>query len=201
MNKSKFQTMLKPLLTAALVAATVGTAVAAENRAGYVRDARDVVVKSGTGLCWRTSYWTPAMAIKECDGDLSARTMRTATMSLSSDGLFEFGKAVLQPKGTAALDGLVAKLKGAKIKSINVAGHTDRIGKAEGNQVLSTKRANAVKAYLVSKGISGSVIHATGKGSTQPKTMAIQCTGAVSPQVIECLSPDRRVDLDVEYAN
>ncbi len=186
-----------------LVAAMgIAAAAIAEDKSGYVLDTRGAVVKSGYGLCWRTGYWTPSMAIAECDPELlrgkpAAAQGVTEKMSLSADGLFDFGKSTLKPAGKKQLDDLAAKLKGMKVQSAVVTGHTDRFGTAKFNQALSTKRAETVKAYLVSKGVAKDVIKAEGKGSAMPKTTAGQCEGKKSKAVVECLAPNRRVDVEV----
>lgn len=202
----KKRTIANSLFVAAIVGATLSTAIA--QNSGYVLDTRGAVVKSGYGLCWRTGYWTPAMATAECDPDLArgagSSGMKSVhaneKMSLSADGLFDFGKSVLTAKGKASLNEFAAKLKGRKIEKITVMGHTDRFGTAEFNQKLSQKRADAVKAYLASKGVDKSKVVAQGKGSTQPKTAANQCEGKKSAKVIACLAPDRRVEIEASFA-
>jgi outer membrane protein OmpA-like peptidoglycan-associated protein len=81
---------------------------------------------------------------------------------------FETGKADLQPESYAVLDDLVEYLKRKDDEKIEVAGHTDNVGKAESNLLLSQNRANTVKAYLIMKGISPDRIIATGYGDTMP---------------------------------
>ena len=203
----KKRTIANSLFAAAIVGASLSTAIAQSS--GYVLDTRGAVVKSGYGLCWRTGYWTPAMATAECDPELARGTPAASgvksvhaneKMSLSADGLFDFGKSVLTAKGKASLNEFAAKLKGRKIEKIAVMGHTDRFGSAELNQKLSQKRADAVKAYLASKGVDKSKVVAQGKGSTQPKTAANQCEGKKSAKVIACLAPDRRVEIEASFA-
>ena len=117
--------------------------------------------------------------------------------SLSSDALFGFGKAALKPSGQAKLDELVGQIRDVNVESITDVGHADRIGSSELNQRLSERRAESVKAYLVSKGIPSSRIAASGVGETQPVTGSDDCKGPASAKVIACLQPDRRVDIEV----
>ena len=83
--------------------------------------------------------------------------------------------------------------------TINVEGHTDRLGSEAYNQTLSLERADAVKAYLVSSGrIPAGKISAVGKGETMPVTVAADCKGdRQSAQLVTCLQPDRRVEIEV----
>jgi OOP family OmpA-OmpF porin len=182
---------------------------------GYAIDQRGYVAKSGTGLCWRTGYWTPAMAIEECDPDLvkkaeaapapaapapapvAAPKPAAKKVTLSADALFDFDKAVLRDEGKAKLDKLSEDVKGLNLEVIIATGHADRFGTDAYNQKLSEKRAQAVKAYLTDKGIEANRIFAEGKGETQPVTKPGDCKGPKSKKVIACLQPDRRVDIEV----
>jgi OOP family OmpA-OmpF porin len=209
----------KKTLVLALLAG-IGFAATAQERV-YVIDQRDVVAKSGFGLCWRTGYWTPAAAAKdaagcECDKDLLPKEACEAAakgaaggaavagpkpsgekITVAADALFDFNKAVLRPAGKAKLDELVSKAKAIKLEVILAVGHTDRIGGDAYNQKLSEKRAAAVKEYLVSKGIEANRVYTEGKGEKQPVT-GDKCKGnGKSKALIDCLQPDRRVDIEV----
>ena len=76
-------------------------------------------------------------------------------------------------------------------------GHADRFGSDSYNQSLSERRAAAVKAYLLGKGIDANRIKTEGRGETQPVTKPGECAGAKSAKVIACLQPDRRVNIEV----
>jgi OmpA-OmpF porin, OOP family len=118
-------------------------------------------------------------------------------VTLDADALFDFDKAVLRPAGRASLDNFVARLKEIDPEVIIATGHTDRIGSQIYNQRLSEQRVEAVKAYLVSRGIEPNRTHTEGKGEMQPVTKAGECDGAVTAKLIACLQPDRRVDVEV----
>ena len=89
-------------------------------------------------------------------------------VSFSADAFFDFDKAVLKPDGKAKLDDLSSKLQGINLEVIIAVGHTDSIGSDEYNQKLSMRRAEAVKAYLLSKGVDGKRVYTEGKGEKQP---------------------------------
>ncbi|WP_371322512.1 OmpA family protein [Dechloromonas sp. ZY10] len=213
----------KSLVVALLAGIGFGATVAQAQERVYVIDQRDVVAKSGFGLCWRTGYWTPAAAAKdaagcECDKDLLPKeacapkdAMKPAAagagagakpsnekITVAADALFDFNKAVLRPEGKAKLDELVSKAKAIKLEVILAVGHTDRIGGDAYNQKLSEKRAAAVKEYLVSKGIEANRVYTEGKGKKQPVT-GDKCGKSTkkTKALIDCLQPDRRVDIEV----
>jgi OOP family OmpA-OmpF porin len=120
-------------------------------------------------------------------------------VTLAADALFDFNKADLRPEGKAKLDDVAAKIKSIKLEVIIAVGHADRIGKDAYNQKLSEQRSASVKAYLVSKGVEANRVYAEGKGETQPKTTAAMCGTSVakSKKLIDCLQPDRRVDIEI----
>jgi len=193
---------------------------------GYVTDQRGLVVKTPFGLCVRTGYWSPAMATVECDPDLIPKKPAPAPaaprvappppkpraappapprrptpvmekVTLSADALFDFDKAVIRPDARTSLDGLVNKVRGVKVDTLIVIGHADRIGSDAYNMKLSLRRADAVKGYLVSKGIPANRIYTEGKGERQPATKAGACKGLRDKKLIACLQPDRRVVVEI----
>ena len=89
-------------------------------------------------------------------------------VSFAADAFFDFDKAVLKPEGKAKLDDLGSKLQGINLEVIIAVGHTDSVGTDAYNQKLSVRRAEAVKAYLQSKGVEANRIYTEGKGEKQP---------------------------------
>lgn len=174
--------LLKVLLAAsAVVAATASAATITDIKAkkpysAYLQDQRCVIARSGTGLCWHTGYWTPADAVPGCDGPLvnspAAKAPAGAPVAekvtFAADAFFDFNKTVVKKEGKAKLDKLVKALTGVDTEVIVAVGHTDWIGSDAYNQKLSERRAKAVKAYLVSKGVPAKKIFTEGKGEKQP---------------------------------
>ena|SRR5579862_478998 len=172
-------------------------------------------------LCWREGYWTPAMAIAQCEPDLVPKAVPVAAppppapapapapapkpaptvekITLESKALFDFDKAVLKPEGKAAIDSqIIAKLPNvSKLDLVLVTGHTDRIGTARYNQRLSERRADAVRDYLVSRGVPRDKIETLGMGKTQPLP-GVVCNQKQLKALIACLAPDRRVEIEVK---
>ena len=89
-------------------------------------------------------------------------------VSFAAEALFDFDKSAVKPEGKAALDELLVKLQGMNTEVMITVGHTDSVGSDAYNQKLSLRRADAVKAYLVSKGVEASRVYTEGKGETQP---------------------------------
>ncbi|HMM54261.1 MAG TPA: OmpA family protein [Candidatus Desulfobacillus sp.] len=213
----------KTTLFALLGLAASIAAAQAPNNDGYLFDTRGVVARSGFGLCWKTTRWTPAMAIAECDPDLVKKAEPTPapapapapaaapaaapakpkacnfSYALQSDATFAFGKADLNAAGRDQLDkNVLARLDScASVKLLMITGHTDRIGGHQANQKLSEKRADAVKAYLVGKGARAEAVETMGAGKTQP-VPSVKCDDKLPrKQLIECLAPNRRVVVEV----
>jgi len=186
-------------LTQVLMAMAIGTASTAamahttdkgEGLSGYVVDASGKVVKDGSGECIRTSYFTAALAIQECDPDLipkkappapvaapapapepaaaPAPTPVITKVSLEADAYFDFDKATLKQGGKDRIDAEITKLGQVDLNSVIAIGHTDSIGSDAYNQKLSQRRAQAVKDYMVSKGVSADRIQIKGMGESQP---------------------------------
>ena len=91
---------------------------------------------------------------------------------------------------------LADQVKGAKVDEIVVVGHADRIGSESYNEKLSQARAQSVKDYLAERGAQTNVITAQGKGESAPLT-GDQCKKMAGKKLIECLQPDRRVEIEV----
>ncbi len=120
-------------------------------------------------------------------------------ITLDSKVLFDFDKAVLKPEGKAAIDSaVVAKLAQIqKLEVVLVTGHTDPIGTDAYNQKLSERRADAVRDYLVSKGVPKDKIEAIGVGEKQP-VPGLVCNQKNLKERIACLQPDRRVEVEAK---
>jgi outer membrane protein OmpA-like peptidoglycan-associated protein len=81
---------------------------------------------------------------------------------------FDTGKATIRPESSVQLDIVYEFMKYKKSAHVEISGHTDNVGKSKANKALSAKRAEACRAYLVSKGIDGGHITAVGYGDERP---------------------------------
>jgi OOP family OmpA-OmpF porin len=120
-------------------------------------------------------------------------------VAFSADSLFDFGKATIKPAGKQSLEQLARDLRGTQFSVITVVGYSDRIGAQAYNQKLSTRRAEAVRDYLVeSLGIPVSKTDVKGMDGADPVTKPDECVGQKrTPKLIACLQPDRRVEVEV----
>ena len=176
----------------AIAAAALATVAGAQEINNWKSNSGEVW-KNNSGECWRNNSWTPATAAPGCDGAIAPAPAAPAPapapmakpapapaaapvakpapapavaskVTYAADAFFDFDKAVLKPEGKAKLDDLVGKVKGINLEVIIAVGHTDSVGTDAYNQKLSVSRSEAVKAYLVSKGIEKSRVYTEGKG-------------------------------------
>ncbi len=121
---------------------------------------------------------------------------KSVTVNFETEPLFNFDKSTIRADQSAKLDELISGLSGTQYDSIAVVGHADRIGKDAYNQRLSERRAAAVKAYLVKKGVPSDKIQTEGRGESESVT-GDACNKTRGKALISCLQPDRRVDVSV----
>ncbi|MCY1166304.1 MULTISPECIES: outer membrane protein OmpA [Polaromonas] len=190
--------------------AALATAAGAQTVDNWKNGTNELVWKNGTNeYCWRDANWTPATAAPGCDGAIvpvaapaaapapaaaapapaAAAPATVATkVTYAADAFFDFDKSVLKPEGKAKLDDLVGKIKDINLEVIIAVGHTDSVGSDAYNQKLSVRRSEAVKAYLVSKGIEKNRVYTEGKGKKQP---------VADNKTAEGRAKNRRVEIEV----
>ncbi len=151
---------------------------------------------SPKGLCLRTQSWDPSNAQPGCDEDLIPKPavapvepppapppaqpappapvpvvipkVTSEKVTFAADAFFDFNKSVLKADGKTKLDDLATKIKDITLEVVIAVGHTDSVGSDAYNQKLSLRRAEAVKAHLVSKGIEANRVYTEGKGEKKP---------------------------------
>jgi outer membrane protein OmpA-like peptidoglycan-associated protein len=109
----------------------------------------------------------------------------------SADVLFDFDGATINAAGRTMLDQVIANMRGRTFDRLTLTGYTDPLGDAAYNEGLSQRRADAVRNYLLSNGLNGRDIRATGRGEQDPVVELSACPAGASQ--VSCLAPNRRV--------
>ena len=190
--------------------AALVTAAGAQTIDNWKNGNGELVWKNGTNeLCWRDANWTPATAAPGCDGALvpvvapapvvvappvvapavvPVAPPAATKVTYAADAFFDFDKSVIKPAGKEKLDDLIGKIKDINLEVIIAVGHTDSVGSDSYNQKLSVRSSEAVKAYLVSKGIEKNRVYTEGKGEKQP---------VADNKTAEGRAKNRRVEIEV----
>lgn len=163
-------------------------------------------VRNGTQeLCWRDANWTPATAHPDCDGAIKAapapakvampvpaapaptvpKPPVAVKQTYAADAFFDFDRAVIKPEGRAKLNSLVTAINTIDLEVVIAVGHTDSVGTDAYNQKLGKRRADAVKAYLVSQGIAANRVYTESKGESQPVADNKTTTGRAKNRRVE----------------
>jgi OOP family OmpA-OmpF porin len=118
-------------------------------------------------------------------------------VAFDANVLFDSNQSALRAAGRDTLDQFVAKIHGLDAQSIMAIGYADRMGSEGSNQILSEERVEAVKAYLVGKGIAASRVKTSAWGETRPDTVRGDCKDANTTHNVACMQPDRHVFIEV----
>ena len=199
-------------------AAALVTTAGAQTVDNWKNGSNELGWKNGSNeLCWRDANWTPATAFLGCDGAIAATVVPAAVTSTAAapaaapvpkvasaapvpaatvatkvtyaaDAFFDFNKSVVKQEGKVKLDDLIGKIKSINLEVIIAVGHTDSVGGDAYNQKLSISRSEAVKAYLISKGIEKNRVYTEGKGEKQP---------VADNKTAEGRAKNRRVEIEV----
>jgi len=191
------------------------------NEHALLLDSRGAPVMSGFGLCVHTGFGPAPVWTVACHGAApvpatvyyfppAARTApvpaaMAATAALpvwekvafDADVLFDSDKSALRPAGRDTLDEFASKIYGLDSQSIMAIGYADRMGSHASNQALSERRVDAVKAYLVGKGVKAERVQTSARGETRPSTFAGECRDANNAKNVACMQPDRHVFIEV----
>ncbi len=209
MTDKKVALMVAASLTGVLMQQSVSAHGVGKGNDGFVVDSSGHLVSDGAGDCLRTREWSKDLDLVDCGAEPKktavvapepAPTTQPAPMpepvavsesvALSAGALFDVNSDQLKDAGKQELSALATHIKALQeIQSIKIIGHTDSTGAASYNQVLSQRRANAVKNYLLDQGISPTVMSTLGMGEERP---------VASNATREGRAQNRRVEIKIE---
>jgi OmpA-OmpF porin, OOP family len=203
-------------------AATANAQVRDINETALLLDTRGAPVKNADGLCWHTGYGPAPLWTAGCHAErpkpvaqyvapVAAPAPTPAPVvvagaaplavyekvAFQANVLFGSNKSDLTPASRKTLDGFVAKMSGLDTQSVMAIGYADRRGSEASNQILSEERADAVKSYLVSKGVPADRVKTSAWGETRPSTAAAECKDANNAKNVACMQPDRHVSIEI----
>ena len=192
------------------------------NEHALLLDSRGAPVMSGFGLCVHTGFgpapqWTrgchaeaPAPVVAQYVAPAPVQAPAAVPVSAAAaplpvyekvafdaNVLFDSDKSALRPAGRDTLDEFVTRIHGLDSQRIVAIGYADRMGSQDANQVLSQQRVDAVKAYLVDKGIKAERVQTSAMGETKPNTSAGQCKDANNATNVASMQSDRHVFIEV----
>jgi OmpA-OmpF porin, OOP family len=197
-----------------------GTALAQvqPDEKALVTDLRGEPVKSGSGLCVHSNFGPPPLWTMGCHPYVPMAQYVAPTpqyvapapqyaaaaplvvyekVTFETNILFDSDKSAIRPLGYQKLDAFIEKIHGLDSRDIFAVGYADRMGTDADNQVLSRQRVDAVRTYLVSKGIAWNRVQTTAKGESRPTTYAGECKDENNAKNVACMQPDRHVFIEV----
>jgi OmpA-OmpF porin, OOP family len=218
--------MLRKLAMCSFIAAAFGAgAIHASDQ--YLTAGGQQVVRNGFGECWRTGAYTHAalyecgkeLVLKEapvlakvpdeplaledeCGGDVAEAEETPRQFIYSTELLFKFDSAELVEQGREMLDDLAKDIVAMDLGKVVATAHADRIGSDKYNERLAERRAEAVRVYLVSRGVPEDIIGIDSRGAREP--LSGDYCESLGEQtrhnraMVECLQMDRRVEIEVE---
>jgi OOP family OmpA-OmpF porin len=188
------------------------------NETALLLDTRGAPVMS-SGLCWHTGYGPAPLWTAGCHAERPVPVARYVSpfaaplvvaaaallpvyekVAFDANVLFQSNKSALSSASRDTLDAFVSKIGGLDTQSVMAVGYADRMGTDASNQILSEERVDAVKSYLVSKGVAADKIRTSAWGETRPSTAAAECKDANNAKNVACMQPDRRVSIDISGA-
>jgi OmpA-OmpF porin, OOP family len=205
-NDSEGKTMLNKWQLAAVCLGLI----TGPGSAGYLVDSSGDVVRNNYGECFHGGFWTPDQAIVGCDGKLAEVAVVQSEFAavepaaptveqivLDADTNFAFDEAEVRPLARTKLDAVLAALEGFDdLLAIRIEGHADRIGDKDYNRDLAMERAEAVARYLIAEGrLDPELVTVISMGESDP---LVPCADERGDALIDCLAPNRRVDLQIE---
>jgi len=183
------------------------------NENALLLDTRGAPVMNASQLCWHTAYGPPPAWTAGCHAEPKVLAQYVAPVAapvaaaaplpiyekaaFDASVLFDSDKSALRPAGRDTLDAFLRDIRGLDSQSIVAVGYADRMGSDAANQVLSEERVDAVKTYLVDRGVAADRVQTRAVGETRPGTLAEDCKSADKASNVACMQADRRVFIEV----
>jgi len=179
---------IKTLAATGLFLAILAGPAQADPSYSVVHDSEGAVVRNSTGNCVRTKWLNDKDTCPH--GATFTQDERTV--------YFEFNKSTLTKEAKAHLDALISKIKAVgAVEGGQLVGYADRIGTPGYNEKLSKKRVETVRAYIAAHGLKMTAAKIRWLGETEPVTDCAK--GMPRKELIKCLQPDRRVEVELVY--
>lgn len=183
------------------------------NENALLLDTRGAPVMNASELCWHTAYGPPPAWTAGCHPQPQVLAQYVAPVAapvaaaaplpvyekaaFDASVLFDSDKSALRPAGRDTLDAFLRDIRGLDSQSIVAVGYADRMGSDAANQALSEQRVDAVKTYLVDRGVAADRVQTRAVGETRPDTLAEDCKSADKASNVACMQADRRVLIEV----
>ena len=179
------------------------------NEPALLLDWRGAPVMSNSSLCVRTGFGPAPQWLRGCWAEVAAPVAQHVAVAAAAPlpvyekvafdarVLFDSDKSALRRAGRDTLDEFVSRIHGLDSQRIVAIGYADRMGSHDSNQALSERRVDAVKAYLVGKGIKAERVQTSARGETRPSTFAGECKDANNAKNVACMQSDRHVFIEV----
>ena len=219
---SKTETSLAVACALALVVFSTTTSAQPRdlNENALLLDSRGAPVMNATGLCWHSGYGPAPLWTAGCHAERPTPVAQSVApvaqpavpaavaaaaaplpvyekVAFEANVLFDSNKSDLTSAGRSSLDAFVSRMGGLDAQSVMAIGYADRMGSEAANQILSEERVNAVKSYLVAKGVTADRVRTSAWGETRPSTAAAECNDANTPRNVACMQPDRHVSIEI----